>query len=195
MTNQALFRRLKVSRNKILLMLLLFLSGAMNILLSAKVNSQKHELVSAREWGFGVGRTAQPLRAHNLNGVPASVPLTGDVMPTVVYVYSPQCIWSSRNIDNINTLIRETKGKYKFVGLALSDASLDQYILKNNLSIPTFKMPDKCSKGDLRVVGTPQTIVLSKKGQILKNWYGAYSGSLKTEVENYFGLTLPGTIR
>ncbi len=193
--NQSLIWGFKVSRNIAILMLLLFLSGAMNLLLSAKVYSQKQELVSEREWGFGVGRTAQPLKAHSIDGTPVSMPLAGDEIPTVIYVYSPQCIWSTRNIDNIKTLVSETKEKYRFVGLALSEASLDQYILKYNLSFPTFKMPDTCSRNDLRIVGTPQTIILSKNGRIVKNWYGAYSGRLKTEVEDYFGLTLPGTMK
>ena len=43
-----------------------------------------------------------------------------------------------------------------------------------------------------RLSGTPQTIVVSSRGEVMKNWNGAYVGDVKHEVESYFGIILPG---
>ena len=40
--------------------------------------------------------------------------------------------------------------------------------------------------------GTPQTLLLDPQGKILKNWRGAYQGSLRKEVERVLALSLPG---
>ena len=39
---------------------------------------------------------------------------------------------------------------------------------------------------------TPQTIVVSPEGKVLKVWTGAYDDKLKSEIEDYFGTQLPG---
>jgi hypothetical protein len=47
----------------------------------------------------------------------------------------------------------------------------------------------------MRVLGlesTPQTIIISPDGRVMKNWVGAYGESLRPEVEAYFGIKLPG---
>ena len=43
-----------------------------------------------------------------------------------------------------------------------------------------------------RLGGTPNTLVVSGDGRLLHQWRGAYSGSSKKEIEDYFGITLPG---
>jgi len=39
---------------------------------------------------------------------------------------------------------------------------------------------------------TPQTIVISAEGRVLKNWKGAYGERVQPDVEAYFGIRLPG---
>jgi len=39
---------------------------------------------------------------------------------------------------------------------------------------------------------TPQTIVVSPEGQVVENWTGAYTEEQQKQVEQYFGITLPG---
>ena len=43
-----------------------------------------------------------------------------------------------------------------------------------------------------RLGGTPDTLVVSSDGTLLRHWKGAYSGSNKQEIEEYFAITLPG---
>lgn len=47
-------------------------------------------------------------------------------------------------------------------------------------------------KANYKFGGTPQTLVVSADGHVIKNWTGAYSGSLKTEIEGFFQIELPG---
>jgi len=43
-----------------------------------------------------------------------------------------------------------------------------------------------------KVGGTPNTLVISPEGRVLKNWRGAYMDDLQREVEQYFEVELPG---
>jgi hypothetical protein len=40
--------------------------------------------------------------------------------------------------------------------------------------------------------GTPQTLVVSEDGKVMKNWKGAYMSNIQKEVEDYFHIDLPG---
>jgi len=48
------------------------------------------------------------------------------------------------------------------------------------------------TKKAYKMGGTPQTIVVSSDGQVLQNWNGAYTGEQQKQVEEFFGITLPG---
>jgi hypothetical protein len=39
---------------------------------------------------------------------------------------------------------------------------------------------------------TPQTIVISPEGRVLKNWTGSYGEQVQAELEEYFQIRLPG---
>ncbi|MGE0887721.1 MAG: hypothetical protein AB7P14_29725 [Blastocatellales bacterium] len=54
-----------------------------------------------------------------------------------------------------------------------------------------YKQPTEEAIEQLGLGSTPQTIVISPEGKVLKNWVGAY-GSSKPEIEAYFGVQLPG---
>ena len=43
-----------------------------------------------------------------------------------------------------------------------------------------------------KMFGTPQTVVVLPKAQVIRNWVGAYAGNQRSEIEAYFHLTLPG---
>jgi len=44
----------------------------------------------------------------------------------------------------------------------------------------------------LNLVSTPQTLVVSPNGKLLKHWRGAFAGKIQAEIEQYFGVKLPG---
>lgn len=174
----------------IIMSVLLALSGGINILLARKVSSLS--LILEWERKLGVGTPAPPLIAHTSDGIPASITFSEHGLPTVLYVFSPQCIWCTRNLDNIKTIESSQKGRYRFIGLSMSSSSLKQYIASNNLSFPIYENPDERSVAEFKLRGTPLTLVTSQAGIVIKNWYGAYSGNQQRDIEKFFGVTLPG---
>lgn len=44
----------------------------------------------------------------------------------------------------------------------------------------------------LHVGGTPRTIVVSRDGAVVRDWVGAYTNATLQEVEQFFGVDLPG---
>jgi hypothetical protein len=174
----------------IIMSILLALSGGVNIQLARKVSSLRSILDWERRLSIGV--SAPPLLAHTLDGTPATISFSGRDLPTILYVFSPQCVWCTRNLDNIKTIESSLKGKYGFIGLSMSDSLLERYIASNDLSFPVYKKPDQRSVTDFRLSGTPITLVISPDGKVLKNWSGAYSEGQKRDVEHFFGITLPG---
>jgi peroxiredoxin len=174
----------------IIMSVLLALSGVVNILLARELSSLKLALQSKRE--LSVGDSVQSIIAHSLDGTPATIEVSDHTLPTVLYVFSPQCIWCTRNSDNIKAIENSLNGKYRFIGLSMSAVSLEEYITSSNLSFPVYKEPDRRSIADFRLGGTPQTLVISPDGKVVKSWHGAYSGDQKKDVENFFGVNLPG---
>lgn len=58
--------------------------------------------------------------------------------------------------------------------------------------MPVYKDLTELSKLTYKLGATPQTIVVSPEGKVIKNWMGAYSGDKAREVEEYFNVRLPG---
>lgn len=174
----------------IIMSVLLALSGGVNILLTRKVSSLRLGLEWERR--LSVGASAPPIIAHTLDGTPTTIVFSGHTLPTILYAFSPQCVWCTRNLDNIKVIESALKGKYQFIGLSMSETLLEKYIANNNFSFPVYKNLDERSIADFRIRGTPLTLVISQDGKVVKNWYGAYSGDQKREVENFFGVNLSG---
>jgi hypothetical protein len=174
----------------IIMSVLLTSSGVVNILLAREVSSLRLNLHSKSE--LGIGDSVQPIIAHSMDGIPTTIALSDHTLPTILYVFSPQCMWCTRNFDNIKAIEKGVNGKYRFIGLSMSAVSLEQYITDNNLSFPVYKEPDRRSIIDFKLGGTPQMLVISKEGKVVKNWHGAYSGDQKKDVEGFFGVDLPG---
>jgi hypothetical protein len=174
----------------IIMSVLLALSGGVNILLARKVYSLRSILDWERR--LSIGASAPPIIAHTLDGTPTTITFSGHTLPTILYVFSPQCVWCTRNLDNVKFIESTLNGKYQFVGLSMSDTLLENYIANNNLSFTVYKNPDERSVSDFRLRGTPVTLVISQDGKVVKNWYGAFAGNQKRDIENFFGVNLPG---
>ena len=77
------------------------------------------------------------------------------------------------------------------LGLSLSSDGLPKYISDTGLSFPVFADISIKTRSIYHLGGTPDTIVVSSDGKVIKHWQGAYVGSTKYEVESYFNVTLP----
>lgn len=112
--------------------------------------------------------------------------------PTVLYMWTPSCQWCARNLKNINKLASLRGDSYHFVAVSLSDVRLKEYLDANKFEFSVYKhiSPEKAQQ--LGLGSTPQTIIVSPEGKVLKNWIGAYGEALQPEVEKYFNVSLPG---
>lgn len=111
---------------------------------------------------------------------------------TVLYIFSPACHWCDRNIENIKMLADVQGDTFRLIGIALSDSRLKDYVSTHKLNFPIYK---NLSVDNIKMMGlasTPQTIVISPEGKVLKNWIGAYGERLQPQVESFFGINLPG---
>lgn len=69
---------------------------------------------------------------------------------------------------------------------------LKEFVRDHGMQFPIYTDLAAKSVFAYRLGGTADTLVVSSEGKLLQQWKGAYSGSSKREIEEYFGITLPG---
>jgi thiol-disulfide isomerase/thioredoxin len=137
-----------------------------------------------------VGATLPPMPLESLSGDKTILRWDSD-QPTIVYVFSTTCPWCLRNLNNINELHERLKTRARFVALAVDSGDAALYVKATGFTLPVYHKPT----GDtLRLLGggVPQTVVLAADGKVTDNWVGAYTGVIATQVEQRFGVQLPG---
>jgi hypothetical protein len=93
---------------------------------------------------------------------------------------------------NMRALVENAGNRYRFVGLSLSSDQLVDYVKENNLEFPMYTDLPILAMREYKLGGTPQTLVVSPKGQVTRIWSGAFAEDLQKEVEEYFSVKLPG---
>jgi peroxiredoxin len=180
-------------RIDILLLALLLGSLSLNVYLGWYTVDLKNSLRSRQDSSKLVPGTAiQPISVSDLNGKSEIISYADGGKPTVLYVLSPMCDWCERNMQNIQTLARLKGESFRFVGISLADTNLKEYVEGHHINFPVYKNITSDGIHMLALGSTPQTIVISPEGRVLKNWMGAYRGNSQSEVEAYFDVKLPG---
>ncbi len=171
---------------------LLVLSLGFNVVMARRVRSLVARLEHSTSLKTGDSAPSIPL--VDLEG--RSTRLAYDVgRSTILYYFSSDCPWSRRNSSNIAVLAANTRQNYRFISYT---SAAERY--KRNQPAYTAPMPvlTDCPDGpqllrrEYKLLGTPQTLVISNDGHVIRNWQGAYSGKLKSEIERFFGVQLPG---
>jgi len=159
---------------------------------SASLNAiQMREISKLRESSSTYnGVEAVPITAKDPSGASAKIEFPGPV-PTIVYVFSPQCGWCERNWPSFRALAERVRGPYRVVALSLTSRGLAEHIEGLDLSFPVYFNPAPESQAAYRMGTTPQTLVVSASGRVERVWVGAYAGSVKEDVERFFNVTLP----
>ncbi len=174
---------------------ILLLAGSLsfNVFLGWKVKRLQNIIArNANEVKVLEGMQVSSISVKDLNQNLKVITYNDKNLPTVLYIFSPNCKWCDRNEENIKMLISNRADTYCFIGLSLTDLHLKEYMDKHNLAIPIYTNPSSDAISGLGLGSTPQTIIISPQGKVLKNWLGAYNDALKAEVEGYFNLQLPG---
>ncbi len=107
-------------------------------------------------------------------------------------VFSPSCVWCDRNLDNARRLESHVAGKYQCVAVALESKNLREYVAKNGLEWTIVANISPEVQKAYGMAGTPQTILIDSGGTVRHVWSGAFLGGSASEIEQVFGVKLPG---
>lgn len=176
-------------RPDLLLLFLLLASLSLNVYLGWKV--KQGNAVPNLPPKVALGTRVDPIAVSSLDGVMQTISYQDTDKPTVLYILSPDCIWCDRNRENIAKL-GELGDRFRFIGLSLKESGLKEYVEKQHIKFPVYTRVAAEAITSLGLGTTPQTIVISPDGRVLKNWTGAYSERTRGEVEEFFRTSLPG---
>jgi len=186
-----LARHLRVwLRDSSILYALLVASVSLNLVLALQIR----QLRSPKTNVAVTGVTLEPFRVDDLRGEQQLLTFAGVTEPTVLYVMAPSCHWCARNYNNITMLAKLRKDSYRFIGLSVAVADLSTYVGSVNYGFPIYSIPSYEVVKGIPLGGTPQTIVISTRGTVIKNWIGAYSPEQQMEIESFFAVKLPGLL-
>ncbi len=170
-------------------------SVCVNVLLMWRVQSLRNRVeYLTQDRLLAVNSSVSAISARDLDGKPFVLDYSKNAKPTLLYIFSPTCGWCRRNLRNLGELLRTTSEKYTAVGVSLTRDGLGEYVAANSLPMQVIADIPPSTVMDYRLGGTPQTIVVSREGRVLKNWRGAYGGPVKAEVESFFGVHLPDDV-
>jgi hypothetical protein len=183
------FLWLRDNSERLFLLVLLAASLCLNVDLGWQLRRQGESATIAPP---PTGITVPSISVQDLLGRRYTIPLQGAQQSTVLYFFRPGCGWCDRNFENIKTLASLRGVTYRFVALSITEVGVKEYIRSHPLNFDVYTAVSADFRQQFGIRGTPQTIVVSTGGQVVKNWEGAFSGNLRREVEAYFDVRLPG---
>jgi hypothetical protein len=177
---------------ELLPMVLLVASLGLNVCLALNLKRSAHES-SLQSPVLRVGNRMPMLWVIAPGGNREKLDWSERGRPTLLYMFTPTCIWCERNLQNILSLEHDTQGEYDFVGLSLTSDGLADYLKRSSHLDHTYYIEGgEHSLFSMSIAETPETIVVSREGLIEDIWFGAYSGATRKSVESAFRRELPG---
>jgi hypothetical protein len=132
-----------------------------------------------------------PVEATTLDGKRTVIGY-GGTKGTILYYFSPSCIWCQRNWDNLRAMQAAVGDRFRVIGLSNAPRTA-QYVREQGLPFDTFTNVSATFLKKYQLTETPRTLVVSTEGRVLRDWSGAYVGRTQQEVEAFFSIKLPGT--
>ncbi len=186
----------RIFSEKYFLILLLILSSILNLFLALEIKNLKSNLTLFRneikEHQIILGKIVSPLNVQNLKGENITLKYSDVSKPTILYVFSPDCVWCERNLQNIKYLYEKTQNQYRFVGLSLQRESGMKYVEEKDIMFPVYLNPSDFNLREYNFRATPSTYIISQEGIVLSYWSGAYGGKAQNNIEEFFKIKLPG---
>jgi peroxiredoxin len=179
-------------KRQVFAIIVLSASVALNVALAYRLRQLNRLFGITKVDVLQSGTVVPPFSATDIDGHMHTITYSDVSTPTVLYVLTPTCSWCARNMDDFRALSSTASTEYRFIGLSLAEDGLAQYVAKYDLRVPIYS---RLSQGTLKAYklgSTPQTIVISPSGRVLRNWMGAYTGEQQSQIEQFFRLKLPG---
>jgi peroxiredoxin len=139
-----------------------------------------------------VGSRAPALEVKDLAGKPVTLDVARPGKTAVLYLFSPGCGWCRRNLPNMRALMTAAGRRFSFVPISLDAEGVSAYWARIGAHGVVYTEPSPATRSAYGFTGTPQTIVIGPDGKIIKDWSGAYTGQLSSEVSSALGVRLPG---
>lgn len=117
-----------------------------------------------------------------------------DPRPTVLYVFQPKCVWCTKNLESIRTVVAHGFA-YRFIGMSLTKMGLRPYLAAHKLEMPVYIASSLAQIKELKIYATPETLIVLPSGKVTQVWVGAYGGKKVREIQEVFGVTLPSIAR
>lgn len=133
-------------------------------------------LVSLKEWTLIDRRGRQvPLR---------SLPLGSD--GAIVYVMRRNCQWCSRNAHSVNALAEQLRGTHSAYGVILDG----EWPKEGEYLFPLFQL-SAAARARAADAITPTTLIVDARFRHVKQYSGAYVGSVRQTLMDALGVVLP----
>jgi len=168
-------------------MVLLVVSVGVNVLQAQKILTLVNRSASPVSL---VSKQLSAIDGKSVSGQSVSVQLKGS-LPTVVYHFSTTCSWCERNWTNLEALARAAGGRYRVI-VVTTEAGVRSYAEARGLDVEVVEQLDSSAVQALNLGGTPRTIAVGADGVVTHDWSGAYAGRIARQVEDLFGVDLPG---
>src|SRR5262245_27091858 len=118
---------------------LLVLSTILNVFQARKINRLEDAIQDLKSEGrLAEGATVPTINAKDPDGNDVTLSYTPGQLPTLLYVFSPQCKWCERNLGNLKALAKATNGSYRFATLTLSEDHLREYMVDKDFRFPVY---------------------------------------------------------
>lgn len=178
----------------VLIVGLLGVSALTNIFLARQVISLKGKYTASStltQMRPAIGEVVPPIEVLTMKGDKHLISYREIKLPTVLYIFSPNCGFCKDNAENIKHLHEQANARYRFLGISIEADNLDKALLNYGIAFPVYTQPSKNSLRVYKFSSTPQTIVISSDGEVIKNWIGDYSYSnTKKEIEIFLDVKL-----
>jgi peroxiredoxin len=139
-----------------------------------------------------VGSVATGLTGVGLDGQPRSIDFA-EGLPTVLYFFSSTCSWCERNWANVQSLVKASAGRFRFVGVS-TERDLREFARTHEIGFEIVAgIPDSAVQA-FGFGPTPHTVVVSSQGRISVEWTGAFEDKRKRAIESFFEVELPGLL-
>jgi peroxiredoxin len=179
--------------NLTLLSSLLFASVVLNVFLARKVSVLTASIEKVKAEGrLKPGTIVPVIQGRSVDGAQQTLDYSDVHVPTVLYVFTPQCGWCAKNADNLRALIANSGSRYRIVGISLTRQDLKQYLEEKGFSLPVYTDIADSTKAIYRLGGTPTTIIVSPEARVMKVWSGVYVDNIRREIEESLKVHLPG---
>ena len=169
----------------------LIVSLVLNVLLGATVLRLKNTGPKAPSVPSRLpeGALLVPFSAEDSAGRQIVVHPADGMSTTVLYFLSPECSWCQRNLESVRALAAMSGSKYRMIGISLSPQRTPD--TAKQYPFPVYFNPEPGLASSYGLSGTPQTMIVSSDGRVLKNLPGLYVGAVRTEIMRTLGVVLP----